>query len=405
MSFVPIENPAIRVMIAGFALAPPPTPPPPPKPVFELDGKDPTTDAFKSVLNEKSALVTNAPPAHQGALGYVSQGLNAVLGALRLPEEMLDMATAMGTNELAAALPELPAATLVTGLHFGLHAHTHPPSLVPPSPPIPLPSVGTLLMSGAVNVHINGLPAARVGDVGIAITCGSLSPPFEVLLGSSKVFIGGSRAARMGDITMHDNPMPSAGVGKLAALQELLGKANEVVAAAGIAAGGLGVATQYMDAKHSEAESKKAAERAKLMSAIEADMAQIAASSDNPELAALAAQRAGEAAATASSAAAEAEALAAAAEGQELGAAWSAAQLVADQAAMALRKMIGKDPGVGFGLGNLMLGSPNVRIGGFPCPNLMTALKGLLKAALGLPRRPLPSKDKKGKTSPKSCPS
>lgn len=405
MSFVPIEDPAIRVAIAAAVLAPPPEPPPPPKPLYELDGKDPNTDAFRSVLNEKHALVVNAPPAHQGALGYVSQGLNAVLGVIGLPEEMLDMAVAMGSAEVAAAFPEMPAAVLFAGVHIGTHAHTHPPSLVPPSPPVPLLSYGTLLMSGAVNVHINGLPAARVGDVGIAITCGSLSPPFEVLLGSSKVFIGGSRAARMGDITIQDNPMPSGGVGKLAAFQELMGKANNAVAIAGIAAGGLGVATQYMDAKHSESESKKAAERAEFMKAMGADMAQIAANTDDPKLAAIATQNAAEAVANASSAAAEAEASAAAAEGQELGAAWSAAQLVADQAAMALRKMIGKDPGLGFGLGNLMLGSPNVLIGGFPCPNLMAALKGLMKAALGLPRRPPPPKDKKRKTSPKSCPS
>jgi uncharacterized Zn-binding protein involved in type VI secretion len=59
------------------------------------------------------------------------------------------------------------------------------------------------MVGGCVSVLIGGLPAARAGDLGLAMTCVSFSPPFEIYTGSSKVFIGGSRAARMGDITKH----------------------------------------------------------------------------------------------------------------------------------------------------------------------------------------------------------
>ena len=53
---------------------------------------------------------------------------------------------------------------------------------------------------------LGGMPAARAGDIGISVTCGSLAPPFEVYTGSSNVFIGGARAARTLDFTKHCNP-------------------------------------------------------------------------------------------------------------------------------------------------------------------------------------------------------
>jgi len=46
---------------------------------------------------------------------------------------------------------------------------------------------------------------------------------------------------------------------------------------------------------------------------------------------------------------------------------------------MALSALVGKDPGIAPGMGMLMIGSPNVLIGGFPCPDLMGAAMGLLK--------------------------
>ncbi|WP_216669251.1 PAAR domain-containing protein, partial [Corallococcus exiguus] len=202
-----------------------------------------------------------------------------------------------------------------------------------PAPPIPLPSIGAVMLSGCVSVLINGLPAARAGDVGLAVTCGSFMPPLEIFTGSSKVFIGGSRAARMGDITKHCTPS-AGGMSKLA----------KVMAAAGLAAGALGAVTSAMDSANSSAE-------------------------------AAAADSAG--AATAS---------AAAAAGQAMGAAVAAAQLAADAAAMALSMMVGKDPGLIPDFGAIVLGQPNVLIGGFPMPSWSEVAGGLMKLVRGLRR-------------------
>jgi hypothetical protein len=100
--------------------------------------------------------------------------------------------------------------------------------------------------------------------------------------------------------------------------------------------------------------------------------------------------------AAAADSAAEAEAAAAAAVGHSLNATMMAAQAAADVAALALQMLVGKDPGGPPGLGALATGSPNVRIGGFPCPNLMEALKGLLRAAKGLRKKADPDVDAEG---------
>ena len=63
----------------------------------------------------------------------------------------------------------------------------------------PKPHVGgPILPPGAPTVLINGMPAARVGDMA---TC--VGPPDTIAMGSSKVMIGGMPAARMGDQTAH----------------------------------------------------------------------------------------------------------------------------------------------------------------------------------------------------------
>lgn len=322
---------------ANMALSPSEAPPT----LFTLTGENPNADAMAHVANELAAPFMQAPPAHQGALGYVTQGLGGVLGLLNAPAVLLDTGFALAT----AGIPSvpMPAAVIGLALHIGWpHGHAHPPSLIPPAPPIPLPSIGTVLLAGAWDVLINGVPAARAGDVGIAITCCSIAPPLEIILGSSSVFIAGSRAARLGDMTRHDNPF-----GKMAMFDML-------VTAAGMVAGVLGSATQLMDATNSMSE---------------------AAAADS---------------------AAEAEAAAAAAAGQALGAAVMAAQVAADAAALALQIMIGKDPGIGPGFGFIMIGSPNVLIGGFPCPNLLESLKGLLRAAKKLRGEPARNQDAEG---------
>jgi RHS repeat-associated protein len=170
-------------------------------------------DAMGDVFNAKLALFTDAPPPEQGALGWVNKGVQvamAVKDFTAIGQELMDTGFAMATAGIAAMMPALPAAFL-TVPHLGMpHAHAHPPSLVPPAPPVPLPSIGTLMLAGSVGVLIMGMPAGRCGDLGLAMTCGSLSPAFDVFLGSSNTFIAGNRAARMGDMTRHCNPASAA---------------------------------------------------------------------------------------------------------------------------------------------------------------------------------------------------
>jgi len=155
-----------------------------------------------------------------GAVKKVSGAIDAVKG---LPEKMytnlVETGVAVATNAIAAILPSFPAAQLGS-LYVGApHAHAHPPSLIPPAPPVPLPSMGAITLGTCVRVLVGGMPAARVGDLGMAPTCGGLAPYFTVFLGSSKVFIGGARAARMTDMCTVCSPgKPRSPMGALALL-------------------------------------------------------------------------------------------------------------------------------------------------------------------------------------------
>lgn len=57
---------------------------------------------------------------------------------------------------------------------------------------------GPVLPPGSSTVLIEGLPAARVGDMA---TCSG--PPDTIVSGSATVLIGGMPAARLGDPTAH----------------------------------------------------------------------------------------------------------------------------------------------------------------------------------------------------------
>jgi uncharacterized Zn-binding protein involved in type VI secretion len=57
---------------------------------------------------------------------------------------------------------------------------------------------GPILPAGEPTVLIGGTPAARVGDMA---TC--TGPPDTIAAGSATVLIGGKPAARMGDATAH----------------------------------------------------------------------------------------------------------------------------------------------------------------------------------------------------------
>jgi uncharacterized Zn-binding protein involved in type VI secretion len=57
---------------------------------------------------------------------------------------------------------------------------------------------GPVLGPGCQTVLIDGLPAARVGDMLVCV-----GPPDTIAAGSGTVLIGGMPAARMGDSTAH----------------------------------------------------------------------------------------------------------------------------------------------------------------------------------------------------------
>ena len=58
--------------------------------------------------------------------------------------------------------------------------------------------MGGPAVAGSPNVLINGMPAARKGDMMVCV-----GPPDSIKAGSASVFINGKPAARMGDGTSH----------------------------------------------------------------------------------------------------------------------------------------------------------------------------------------------------------
>lgn len=280
-----------------------------------------------------------APPARppvrpRNILQTVSDGINRVIGVPSQGIQLLNEGFAVATDSIAQALPSFPAATLGSMVVGIPHAHVlHPPSGPPPIPPTPMPVIGMIALGTCVKVLINGMPAARCGDLGYNPTCCGLPPIFEIFTGSSKVFIGGSRAARMLDVTFHCKPVPPAGAalrGTAAAMQA----ASRALMVAGMASQIASIAGDAVEASESTGGD----------SAMSAGLA--------------------------------------------LGAAMSAAQMAADAVAMALGAAMGKDACVPPGtLGAITVGHPNVLIGGFPMPSWMNVAKGLAKLVRGLRAR------------------
>lgn len=257
----------------------------------------------------------------------------AILGTINIGAELTKSGVAALTSPLAAALPSFPAAHLGSFYMGTPHAHLHPPSLVPPAPtPIPLPTMGAIVLGTSLQVLVGGIPAARAGDLGLAPTCGGLVPYFTVFLGSSKVFIGGTRAARQLDMCTACTPS-TAGVAR--GLAKAMQVASKTVAIAGIAASAIDAraADKKADAAASQAEAQE------------------------------------------QSALAAANAAAAAAGG---------AQLAADALATSASALMGTDPAIPPGMvGFVTQGASNVLVGGMPMPNIPDPAQWLLKKLAG----------------------
>jgi uncharacterized Zn-binding protein involved in type VI secretion len=311
-----------------------------------LDALSHTVDRTLAPLQSHRAQETaeNAadapPPPPPNPARTVQQTGGAALGMINMPVELMNTGFAVATASIAKAFPTFGAATLTSMYVAPPHGHLHPPSFTPPATPapVPLPSFGPVLIGTCVQVLINGLPAARAGDIGMAVTCGGFFPAFEVFTGSSKVFIGGMRAARITDICRACQPA-MAGAVRGAAL---------AMAAAGAAVSAAGVAADTADADAADARSD---------------------------------------AASAASEAADAASMAAA---LSLSASMTAAAAASDIAALAMTALIGKDIAAPPIPGALVQGSANVQIGGFPMvnfPNVALKLLGKLKGLRGRRRR------------------
>jgi uncharacterized Zn-binding protein involved in type VI secretion len=273
--------------------------------------------------------------------------VGTAMSALSVPADMLNSGFASLTAPLAAALPAFPAAT-ITALYVGLpHTHNHPPSLIPPAPPVPLPSLGSVMLGTSVKVLINGMPAARCGDIGLAPTCCGFTPFFQIKTGSSNTFIGGNRAARVLDICQACTSADSRNSG-MAAAGKLMGAVGSVARGIQAVQRGMGIAGIAMNVAEAATEDDAALSAAKAMAA-----------------------------------------------------AMDAAQLAADAAAAALSQAMGKDP-AGLPpkvIGAITVGHPNVLIGGFPMVNIPNPADMLLKRLARYKR------SSSGKGGPSHCPS
>ena len=286
------------------------------------------TDGRKEAFTKLSEL----KPKENPALAVAQVGA-AILGTINMGAELTNAGVAALTAPIAAAMPAFPAAHLGS-FYLGIpHAHLHPPSLVPPAPtPIPLPTMGALVLGTSMQVLVGGIPAARVGDLGLAPTCGGIVPYFPVFLGSSKVFIGGTRAARQTDMCTACTPS-TAGVAR--SFAKAMQIASKTVALAGIA----GSAVDARNAAKAEAKAETQAE-------VEEQAALAAANATN--------------------------------------AAAASAQMAADAVASATSALMGTDPAIPPGMvGCVTQGASNVLVGGMPMPNIPDPAQWLLKKLYG----------------------
>jgi uncharacterized Zn-binding protein involved in type VI secretion len=260
----------------------------------------------------------------------LQEGLGKAMQLVSAPGDAINMGIAKLTDGISKALPSFPAATMGS-LVLGLpHSHPHPPSFG-----VPLPPLGAVTAGCCVSVLIGGLPAARCGDIGLSPTCLGYLPGFEIFTGSSKVFIGGARAARAIDVTMHCWP-PKGWLarGAIAALTKAAMVGMKVMDVAGKVATTAGVIADLEDASASAAAGDSAMAAASAMSA-----------------------------------------------------GMAVAQAVADAIAAALGNVIGKDPAAGPPVGMITLGDTSVLIGGFPMPSGMQIAMRKLTSAEFAPKK------------------
>ncbi len=281
------------------------------------------------------------PEPPKNPIRVLHDGVAAALAVYGKPAEYLSEKFAFATAGLAQAWPEFAAATIFS-VAVGLpHKHLHIPVLPP------LPPIGTVLF-GCASVLICGKPAARVGDVGVSPTClGIPVPGFEIFTGSSKVFVGGARAARRFDVTMHCWPDPTKALKLFKPLSKVVSAVNKVEKVLPY----IGFGVQAVK--------------------VGLDVADAVTAED-----------------------------AAVAEAAALSASVGVAQLAMDAAAFAMSKLFGKC--IGPPMGAILTGESTVQIGGFPVPSGQALLMRQLSRVDIPPQKPRGSNDAT-KQGPKRC--
>ena len=138
-----------------------------PSPLLARESWNFLTNAIADVVNQTAVPFQNLNQPNVSTFQKAQGVVGAAAGLASAPTQFLDNAFARATDSISKALPSFPAAT-IGSLVIGMpHTHTHPPSLIPPAPPIPLPAIGSVL-TGCTSVLIGGMPAARSGDFGLA---------------------------------------------------------------------------------------------------------------------------------------------------------------------------------------------------------------------------------------------
>ncbi len=129
---------------AGAMTSPPPPAPapfPPPQPLLTKESGNALTSAAADVLDKAAAPFQNLANPSVSAFDKAQAVVGAVAGLPGMLDSFLDDAFARATSGISRVLPSFPAATIGSMVLGMPHTHTHPPSLIPPAPPIPLPAL------------------------------------------------------------------------------------------------------------------------------------------------------------------------------------------------------------------------------------------------------------------------
>jgi uncharacterized Zn-binding protein involved in type VI secretion len=165
-----------------------------------------------TLVGDLDAATAETPAPAEGAGGGAGGLLVDLLAIVGIGFEAITNLEQQLTAPLGA-IPWGPHSAMRMGDWVLGAPHPHTPIPIPLPPfifprwtwlPQPGPVLEIGFLSGAGAVQINGIKAARCGDMGVCVPlCLGFLPAFEVFFGSANVWIEGQRAARTLDPTSH----------------------------------------------------------------------------------------------------------------------------------------------------------------------------------------------------------